>query len=371
MNIDFKTVIQALWPFQYQFFKHPLKYVGSILVSTDDVITNVFTSKPKDKFVDKRRAVVSHYVVPLRKEYKIIDYKNNDSVTSVFQVHKHHQILDNPIVVKKVKSIFDRAASAHLNVEHLIATQKQPPVKKCKKGDKLCKKNLNKHDSFEFSKVKKQQKKEGQVLNVSSSKKIPKVELPKIPKSKSVEIKQAKADLKRRKKLEKQMQKSRQDRTEEDQSKDQSTTLDQRYQQHKKSIKSMRQEGIDKYIVTKQELRQREANINAKKKAKLEADRLKNAPKPPPEHVHWHDDEDLLLNWIQFLGDKYTKAKLNLADKLELLENYITVWKAEDEEGNLPKNVDIDTLEQERENLKSEQLKREAKKAVKLRVTSG
>ena len=317
-DVNLNDVIHALYPFQYELIRHPLKYIGTLLCSTDDAITKALLKhNKKDKFIDKRRPVMSTYVIPLKKPYKIIDYANNDMITSVYNIQKSYNVDNDEEFLERIKSVFDRAANAHTKVEEMM-TNGVPSSRSS--GTVISKRLKKEYNKFKFSKAAKEQKKQGKhKISIADSKKIPKIKAaPKL----SI-------------------------RTDEKLENKPMSDLDKRYQTNKEALKMVRQEGIDKYIVSKQELKQREANIQAKKKAKLEAAALKNAPKPPPEHINWHDEEDLLLNFASFIGNKYNQVKVSLKDKMETAENYIKVWNAENENGELPPDISLAKLRAE------------------------
>lgn len=42
---DIRIAIGALYPFQYEAFRHPIRFVGKCLIHTDDYLTYLFTRK--------------------------------------------------------------------------------------------------------------------------------------------------------------------------------------------------------------------------------------------------------------------------------------------------------------------------------------
>ena len=50
---EIKVAIGALYPFQYEIVRHPIKAVGQFLINVDDYITEVFS--PKKGFTESYR----------------------------------------------------------------------------------------------------------------------------------------------------------------------------------------------------------------------------------------------------------------------------------------------------------------------------
>ena len=65
---DVQSLLYALYPFQYDAVRHPLKAVGNSLVTVDDTFSNIFNKPNKEIFIDKRRTVTNH-LAPLNKLY--------------------------------------------------------------------------------------------------------------------------------------------------------------------------------------------------------------------------------------------------------------------------------------------------------------
>jgi hypothetical protein len=100
----------------------------------------------------------------------------------------------------------------------------------------------------------------------------------------------------------------------------------------KDEMKMIRKENIDNFLVTDQEIKQRESERRAKQKALLEARKLENAPKPPPKHVFEHDEGDVLLNWVNFLSSTLNKVKESITKSADDVIKQIKTMNAEDDD---------------------------------------
>ena len=315
------------------------------MCTADDSISILFKKeKYEDRLVNKRRTVINSVIVPLKKKYQVVDHsKDPSTIEFVPNMHRAFHLENDPETFYNVKSVFDKFSSSSVKVKNLVYAD----------GEFLPGKR-GKRSQFSFSKQKKELKKRGVHFNIHSDK---------IPKVKSFgdvvrgsgpsglnselynSVKNNNKGSKNKNKKSSKSSKKKIDKNEKPPSK----KIDQRYQDFKAELKHVRQEGIEKYMVTNQEIKQREQHRASKNKAKIEKEKQeKSNIRPIPEHVNWHDEEDLLLSWFSFLTKTLKKAKVSLGDKLETLENYVKIWNAEDQEGNLPEDLSIDNLEKQR-----------------------
>jgi len=66
---DIKEAVGALYPFQYEAVRHPIKAVGQLLINIDDYITDVFSPR-KDPYqlVDGRKPVPPNHPITYTKK---------------------------------------------------------------------------------------------------------------------------------------------------------------------------------------------------------------------------------------------------------------------------------------------------------------
>merc|ERR1712048_480529 len=133
----------------------------------------------------------------------------------------------------------------------------------------------------------------------------------------------------------------------------------------KDEMKMIRRENIDNFLVTDQEIKQRESERRAKQKALLEAQKLENAPKPPPKHVFEHDEGDVLLNWVSFLSTTLNKVKEAITKSADDVIKQIKTMNEEDDE--IIDNKSADSNDDSNEVLTKKQRK-EKEKAAKIKI---
>merc|ERR1712110_614835 len=141
---------------------------------------------------------------------------------------------------------------------------------------------------------------------------------------------------------------------------------EERMKQVKDEMKMIRKENIDNFLVTDQEIKQRESERRARQKALLEAQKLENAPKPPPKHVFEHDEGDVLLNWVNFLSTTLNKVKESITKSADEVIRQIKNMNEEDDEivENRGNNSEASGDDEE---LLSKKQKREKERADKIK----